>query len=126
MKCSGCGKNIPFSGDVCPYCQRDKSNDQTQTVACAIFGLPLAYAGYKFFGLWGAVGGLFIGIVLAMKLVSRKASEPPTVKVSVESPKIKEDTSDEIRLMKLKSLFDQGLIDAGEFNKKKSEILDSM
>ena len=86
----------------------------------------MAYAGYKFFGLWGAVGGLFIGIVLAMKLVSRKASEPPTVKVSVESPKTKEDTSDEIRLMKLKSLFDQGLIDAGEYNKKKSEILDSM
>lgn len=33
MRCSGCGKDIPFGGQVCPFCQRDKSSDQASTVA---------------------------------------------------------------------------------------------
>jgi hypothetical protein len=30
MRCSGCGKRVSLQGDVCPYCQRDKGQDQAR------------------------------------------------------------------------------------------------
>jgi glutaredoxin len=65
MRCSGCGKNIPFTGTVCPYCHRDKSKDQKYMVLGFVFGLGLAFLGGMMFGVLGAIGGFVIGASLA-------------------------------------------------------------
>jgi predicted amidophosphoribosyltransferase len=31
MRCSNCGKETPFAGNVCHLCGADKSKDQTRT-----------------------------------------------------------------------------------------------
>jgi hypothetical protein len=43
MHCTGCGMNIPFAGEVCPHCLRQKKSDQTGTVAT---GLGLLTRGF--------------------------------------------------------------------------------
>lgn len=63
MMCSGCGKDIPFNGTVCPYCHRDKSKDQEYTVLGVIFSGGLGWLGYKLFGVWGAIGGFIVGMI---------------------------------------------------------------
>jgi predicted amidophosphoribosyltransferase len=32
MRCSDCGKDIPFTGKVCPWCHTDESGDQQKQV----------------------------------------------------------------------------------------------
>jgi cytochrome c biogenesis protein CcdA len=44
MRCSNCGKNIPFKGNICPYCNCDKSKDQ-------------------FLHLLGITGGILVGFL---------------------------------------------------------------
>ncbi len=41
MKCSNCGKRIPFSGRVCPFCHAQKSGDKLRTVIAAIIALVI-------------------------------------------------------------------------------------
>src|SRR5262245_39006301 len=41
MKCSNCGMDIPFSGNVCPYCKRDKSGDQLLSIIGTVVGIFL-------------------------------------------------------------------------------------
>ena len=42
MLCPGCGRDIPFVGDVCPYCHRDKKAGQQYMVFGFIYGIGLA------------------------------------------------------------------------------------
>jgi hypothetical protein len=125
MRCSGCGKKVPFGGKVCPYCQRDKSSDQAEHGVAIILGFPLAFGGAYFFGFWGFVVGI-VAAVVASSMMTKNASKPPEVQVVNQRATIGHDTTDEIRLVKLKQLFERKLIDAAEYDKKRNEILQSM
>lgn len=52
MQCSGCGKRIPFAGNVCPYCHRDKTDDQQNEVEI------------QFVSFVGAVMALIVGVIV--------------------------------------------------------------
>ena len=41
MKCSNCGKQIPFGGRVCPYCHAKKSGDKLSTLLATIIVLGI-------------------------------------------------------------------------------------
>ncbi|MDP7739616.1 hypothetical protein [Mycobacterium paragordonae] len=60
MRCSNCGKDIPFSGKVCPYCHVDKGGDQTSQVFAFIGAFIGALVGA---GIAGGMGGVIGGIV---------------------------------------------------------------
>lgn len=83
MHCSGCGKNIPFGGRVCPHCQRDKANDQQSHVlgvVALIIGGAIGNAVGGFSGM--IVGGLLLGLFVAIVTVSsanHSAKKPPRV-----------------------------------------------
>jgi glutaredoxin len=128
MLCSGCGKTIPFNGQVCPYCQRDKSKDQQYTVWAFILGLGLGYLGYKLFGGWGAIIGFVIGCVIAFVISGAGKSKLPDVNVVTE--KIQADSTSqsqsEDRLKKLSDLRRKGLIDESEYATKRKAILDEL
>ena len=40
MHCSNCGKEIPYTGKVCPYCNTEKSGDKTVSAALWVGGIP--------------------------------------------------------------------------------------
>lgn len=73
MLCSNCGKNIPYTGKVCPYCNVDKSEDQFRQDAMLFGSLPCAVICNYFFArdfesffissISGIAGG-FIGMYL--------------------------------------------------------------
>src|SRR5947207_13863499 len=104
MLCSGCGKGIPFNGQVCPYCQRDKSKDQQYTVWALVLGLGLGYLGYKLFGGWGAIVGFVVGCLVAFVASGAGSSKPPEVRVTEDSMPGSTETSSEVRLKKLSDL----------------------
>jgi hypothetical protein len=64
--CSNCGKNVPYIGNVCPYCNADKSKDKKSADTMT------SYVGAAFFGaIFGAIlgyqvspGGLCFGAFL--------------------------------------------------------------
>ncbi len=64
MICSSCGKDIPFSGTVCPYCQCDKSGDQSTQLLAFALGASGATIGYLVDGFGYAIAGLFVGAVV--------------------------------------------------------------
>ncbi len=98
MLCSGCGKDIPFSGQVCPYCQRDKSKDQQYTVWALILGGGLGYLSYQMFGFWGAVIGAVVGCVIASSMSGAGSSKPPEVRVTNADRAVSAESSSEERL----------------------------
>ncbi len=71
MQCSNCGKDVPFAGNVCPYCHADKSKDQTTMVVGVPLALLGAAVGAGVFGLWGGVGGFVAGVVAGMSLAKK-------------------------------------------------------
>ena len=52
MRCSNCGKDVPYLGKVCPFCHVDKSHDKRVFVR-ACFGFVA-----------GALVGLFAGRII--------------------------------------------------------------
>ena len=68
MHCSNCGKDIPFTGKVCPWCHHNKEKDQIVTVLgmfCGAIGLFLgAVIGGVGWAIGGTIIGMFLGIVL--------------------------------------------------------------
>jgi uncharacterized membrane protein len=125
MLCSGCGKDIPFVGSVCPYCQRDKTKDQQEFVLAMILGLVLGYLGLKFFGFWGAIGGFFGGILIAAIMRGTKTLAPE-VRITKPQGPVSSKATDEARLRKIKELFDKGLIDEAEYQRKKNDVLNDL
>lgn len=128
MLCSGCGKDIPFNGTVCPYCHRDKSKDQQYTVWAFIFGLGLGWLGYKLLGVWGAIGGFIVGCIAAYAMSGAGSStKPPEVRVAENKPLPPPvPTTSEARLTNLKGLLEKGLIDDAEYKARKKVILDEL
>lgn len=68
MLCSNCGKDIPFNGNVCPYCHADKSGDQMITTLGVIGGAIGGFIGYSVNGVGGAIVGFFVGAIPLMIL----------------------------------------------------------
>lgn len=126
MRCSGCGKDIPFGGQVCPYCQRDKTKDQQYTVLAFILGGGLGYLGYLIFGFWGAIIGFIVGCVIAIQISGAGSTKPPEVRITNANPPESIETSSEVRLRKLNDLRQKGLIDDGEFAARRKAILDEL
>lgn len=71
--CSNCGENIPFSGNVCPHCHHNKSEDQDKELiiqitsfAGAVVGLASGAITYLISSIGPAiiVGGIFGGITM--------------------------------------------------------------
>lgn len=87
MICSGCGKDIPFYGEVCPYCHRSKAKDQQEfvnesasTVIAAIFALIAAGIGYGIGdekgAIIGLVGGIIVGSIIFMTRDEQNSALP--------------------------------------------------
>ncbi len=125
MLCSGCGKDIPFSGTVCPYCHRDKSKDQGYTVVAFIFGGIGGMLGYLILGFWGFIVGMFFGIIIAAVVAQvGRNTKPPEVQVVSQSAPLRQfDDSVAGKIVQLKQLHNQGLLTTEEFSSKKREIL---
>lgn len=68
MLCSNCGKDIPFNGNVCPYCHADKSGDQGVYGMAVIGGLIGGGIGYAINDFTGFIAGMFIGMIPMMLL----------------------------------------------------------
>lgn len=64
MHCSNCGKNIPFAGNVCPWCHTDKSGDQVITILMFIGGIVGAVIGAAAGQVVGAIVGFFAGAIV--------------------------------------------------------------
>lgn len=139
MRCSGCGKDIPFGGQVCPYCQRDKSSDQGLTVVGTIAVLFGGFVG----NLVGGFGGMLVGAfglgmvaVVMMGIAGAKkghsAKKPPLVRLEPTpppAPKARPDIANPdaaVRLAKLKQLMDDGLISNEEYQQQRSKVINSL
>jgi Short C-terminal domain len=123
MQCSGCGKDIPFNGTVCPYCQRDKSKDQAYTLVAFIFGIIGGTIGYLMFGVWGAISGFILGCIVAAAATLGGGTKPPEVQVVLPSQVPLTDEKVTAKLTQLRQLYDQGLLTAEEFANKKADIM---
>ncbi|EGC00427.1 hypothetical protein G1E_03195 [Pseudomonas sp. TJI-51] len=78
--CSGCGMTIPFSGEVCPHCHRDKSDDQMKetemqlisfvgAIAALISGaITYQFASFKNSFITGAVVGIVVAGLMAWSI----------------------------------------------------------
>lgn len=141
MRCSGCGKDIPFGGQVCPYCQRDKSSDQGLTVVGTIAVLFGGFIGNLVGGFGGMIVGAFgLGMVAVVMMgvagakKGHSAKKPPLVRLEstpppTPAPKAKPDTANPdaaVRLAKLKQLMSDGLISNDEYRQQRSKIIDSL
>ena len=71
MRCSNCGKNIPFNGNVCPYCHADKSGDQRKQILGMFFGMVGAGLGWAIHGIGAALIGLVIGVIVGLIAASK-------------------------------------------------------
>ena len=131
MRCSGCGEEISFIGEVCPHCLRDKSADQ-KTYALIMFYIFLfGVAGFLYSGIAVALGGGIFGGIFGLIVdykTGTKKTEPPKVQINNNDPKIsylnKSDLNN--RLQNLDSIKAQGLITEDEYNSKRAEILKSL
>lgn len=133
MLCSNCGKDIPYSGSVCPYCKNNKSEDQSQHILMWLTVPLCCWLGFKVIG----VIGFFIGIMIG-------AFIPGLLRMKGETPLITTDTSTynryapppapatyamlnvtslEERLTRLKQLHTDRLITEEDFLFRKMEIL---
>lgn len=94
MRCSGCGSKIPFTGDVCPNCLRDKGSDQAATVAAGLGLFIGGFIGNLIAGFGGMiVGGLILGFIAAVAAAvmsgkNHSAKKPPRVRVEPAAPAI--------------------------------------
>lgn len=66
MICSNCGKDVPFGGNVCPYCGAEKSGDQATYVLAVIGGVIGGVIGFVSYKAPGAVIGFLVGIFAVM------------------------------------------------------------
>lgn len=142
MICSGCGKDIPFAGAVCPYCQRDKRGDQRFTAITMAWGVIGILVGSVIGSLSsekdgsvvpmfaGGFIGLVIGFIFALaRNAGTQRTQPPEVRIARRSgrkdiARVGPDIAS--RLETLEALRSKGLISEAEFDAKRASILDEM
>lgn len=137
MHCSGCGKDVPFAGEVCPYCNRNKGADQTATVVGMLaIGLG-GWIGGMIGGFVGTIVGAFvlgfIAVSATMGSRTRSAKKPPVVRVrgtepnaSLASRPLPKPDDLASRLRRLDDLKAKGLISDDEHADQRSRILTSI
>lgn len=137
MRCSGCGKDVPFGGQVCPYCQRDKSSDQAATVAIGIGLVIGGFLGNLIAGFTGMmVGGFVLGIIagaISMSGKNHSAKKPPRVRIDEpartvppspqKKPAVVASDTPEARLRRLDELRNQGLLSDEEHRGQRKAII---
>lgn len=137
MRCSGCGKDVPFGGQVCPYCQRDKSSDQAATVIIGIGLVIGGFLGNLIAGFTGMIiGGFGLGIiagVISMPGKNHSAKKPPRVRVDEparniapspqKKPSATATNTPEARLLRLDELRNQGLLSNEEHRDQRKAII---
>jgi uncharacterized membrane protein YfcA len=137
MKCSGCGKNVPFHGSVCPYCQRDKAGDKRAVIWAWIFapigavigGAAGAHNGHPLLGLFV---GAIVAASIALAIWKPKRTKAPEVKPVREAdtalPRRPEapDSATARRLGELEALRKAGLVNTDEYETKRRAILDAL
>ena len=68
MRCSNCGKEVAYTGQICPYCKANKQGDQLTTGLLYIYGygggFVGAVVGYLVYGFLGGLGGLVLGCII--------------------------------------------------------------
>lgn len=128
---------IPFAGEVCPHCLRQKKSDQTETVAIATGLLLGGLIGNVVGGLQGMlVGGFLLGLLAAFVSASGKnhsARKPPRVRVDgpvTTKPHARSkkhtaavDEAPEPRLRRLNDLRAQGLLSEQEHQNQRKAII---
>jgi hypothetical protein len=137
MHCSGCGKDVPFAGEVCPYCKRNKRADQTATVVGMLaIGLG-GWIGGMIGGFVGTiVGGVVLGVIAIVATMgnrTRSAKQPPVVQVKGVEPNASPasrplPTRDDLvyRLQRLDDLKAKGLISDDEHADQRARILSTI
>jgi cobalamin biosynthesis protein CobD/CbiB len=81
MQCTNCGKDVPFTGNVCPHCGVEKKHDKTQQSAmkaagCLVFLLIVSIATMVGADFLSSLVMGFIGAVLAQVVVMTKTAVP--------------------------------------------------
>lgn len=137
MRCTGCGMRIPFAGEVCSHCLREKKSDQTGTVATGAGLLMGGFIGNLIGGFgWMLFGGFVLGLLAAIVSMSGKnhtAKKPPRVRIdglpaaafqAAPSKRIATlaDTP-EARLRRLDQLLSKGLLSADEHRAQRVAII---
>ena len=91
MRCSRCGKDIPFAGKVCPFCGTAKSKDQLMMVCGMLFAVVGGFLGYVVTQHVGwTLLVAFIGMVAGIILVQSGVFKPqPTKEDAGSLPEVK-------------------------------------
>lgn len=128
---------IPFAGEVCPHCLRQKNTDQTGTVATGVGLLMGGFIGSLVGGLGGMlIGGFLLGLLAAFVSMSGKnhtARKPPRLRVDGFAP-IKPDDMPEkantgvadatkTRLFRLADLRARDVLSAQEHQDQRKAII---
>ena len=74
MRCSNCGKDIPSTGKVCPWCHTDKSADQQKYALGIVFGMAGGVLGWTNHGIGIALIGVFVGTIFGFIAANRTQS----------------------------------------------------
>lgn len=133
MLCSGCGMDIPFAGQVCPHCQRDKVVEQkwilkAQLVAF-MFIIPGAILGGLINGFLGAFIGIIVSLLACIIYLVFTTTPPPVAgppEVHVSNPQGESSANNpsvEQKLISLAELKEKGLITDDEFSNAKKNII---
>lgn len=83
MICSECGKDIPFAGQVCPYCHREKRADQNGQAPALVLGLAGAVLGYFIGEDWGVIVGLVVGAIVGFKIGDKESAQASAAQSTV-------------------------------------------
>lgn len=134
MRCVSCGKEIPGTAKVCPFCHRD-TEESSKAHSILVLGCVVGFAiGYFVNGFWGAfLGGLAGGVVVSpfyayfflkggvatAKVEVTKLPEPSEVPPAAPSGVAE-------RLRELEALRKAGLVSEEEVQQKRKSILDGL
>lgn len=135
MRCSSCGKEIPFRGDVCPFCQRDKSGDKLVALCAQIAAVVCGLIAVALSNVWG---GLIVGLGIYFLVLAighdflPSSAGPPEVMVRNSKPAAVPPKSAEpgdssaARLRDLEMLRTEGLISEEEYLERRNAIIASL
>jgi glutaredoxin len=128
MRCSGCGKEIPFGGNVCPYCQRAKAGDQQLQIVAIAVALVAGALGSALYGVTGGIVGLLLGALVGGVIagfLGPSRSKPPQVRISDPQSGAPDAGSSTLtaKLQELDELKNKGLISDEEYTTKRQQLL---
>lgn len=96
MLCSNCGKDIPFVGNVCPYCHHNKSGDKQLTAWTVFFSIVGAGIGIYLYGcvglivgfIAGGIVGAICGFAVANRVEAENRDRGDTYPINPQPPRV--------------------------------------